>query len=271
MRKAARAGKSVPEAVPTSRCLGLPFTKSYATKVRGRAPGLTRRSWYCVTTTLPPEINQYTIKFLIGFVALSLPVVELVLSYGCITSISESYWYPYSHWTRNLFVGSLFGIAALLAGYNGTSPMQLLFGKVAAVAAVLISIFPCECGDKTHEIVKGVHGASAGILFAVLAWFCWDFIERAKTKLHDDRRTAAQRRIVIYIACGVGMLVAIALFVIHFLTKDERLVFWGETVGLVSFGISWLTASHKLPGITAPSEKQTMFAFGSSPARDRAG
>ncbi len=219
---------------------------------------------------LPPEINQYTIKFLIGFVALSLPVVELLLSHGDISSISESYWYP-DHWTRNLFVGSLFAIAALLAGYNGTSREQVLFGKVAAVEAVLISIFPCYCGKEGREIVKGVHGASAGVMFAVLAWFCWDFIDRAKTKLHDDRRTAASRRIVIYRACGVGMIVAIALFALHFFTKDERLVFWGETFGLVSFGISWLTASHKLPVITAPSEKQTMFAFGSSQARDRPG
>ena len=104
-----------------------------------------------------------------------------------------------------------------------------------------------------------MHGFSAGVLFAVLAWFCWDFIQRARTKLHDDRRTAAKRRIGIYLACGIGMLVAVGLFLIHFLTKDERLVFWGETVGLVSFGIFCLTASHKLPVITARSEKQTMF------------
>ncbi len=213
-------------------------------------------------TTWPPEINQYTIKFLIGFVALSLPVVELVLSRGAITSISESYWYPDSHWSRNIFVGSLFAIAALLAGYNGTSAKQLWLGKVAAVAAVLISIFPCNCRDDTHEIVKGVHAASAGIMFAVLAWFCWDFIERAKTKLNDDRKAAAGRRIVIYRACGVGMVIAIALFVVHAFTKEERLIFWGETFGLVSFGVSWLTASHKLPGITHPSEKEALFGVG---------
>jgi hypothetical protein len=216
-------------------------------------------------TMFPPEIDQYTIKFLIGFVALSLPVVELVLSRGAITSISQSYWYPDSHWSRNVFVGSLFAIAALLAGYNGTSSTQLLFGKVAALAALLISIFPCNCGDDSHEIVKGVHAASAGIMFAVLAWFCWDFIERAKTKLGDDRKKAATRRIVIYRACGVGMVIAVALFVAHVVTKEERLVFWGETFGLVSFGLSWLTASHKLPGITHESEKETLFGFG--PAR----
>ena len=222
------------------------------------------------STTWPPEINQYTIKFLIGFVALSLPVVELLLSSGTISSISESYWYPDSYWSRNIFVGSLFAIAALLAGYNGTSLKQLWLGKVAALAAVLISMFPCNCGDDAHEIVKGVHAASAGIMFAVLAWFCWDFIERAKTKLNDDRKTAASRRIAIYRACGVGMLIAIALFVAHVVTKQERLVFWGETFGLVSFGFSWLTASHKLPGITHSSEKETLFGFGPAPARGSA-
>jgi hypothetical protein len=211
---------------------------------------------------LPPEINQYTIKFLIGFVALGLPVVELALSHGAITSISQSYWYPDSPWTRNLFVGSLIAIAALLASYNGTSREQLWMGKIAALTAVLIALFPCYCGDAAHEILRGVHGASAGVMFAVLAWFCWDFIQRAKTKLEDSRRVAARRRIAIYRACGVGMVVAVALFAAHFFTKDERLVFWGETFGLVSFGISWLTASHKLPGITAPSEKESLFALG---------
>ena len=210
---------------------------------------------------LPPEINQYTIKSLIGFVALALPLVELVLSDGDITSISQSYWYPDSPWTRNVFVGALISIAALLAGYTGTSRQQLWFGKVAACMAVLIAFFPCGCGDAAHEIIIGVHGASAGILFAVLAWFCWDFIRRAKTKLGDSRRVAASRRIVIYRACGVGMLVAVALFAAHFFMKNERLVFWGETFGLLSFGVSWLTASHKLPGVTAPSERESLFGL----------
>jgi hypothetical protein len=33
-------------------------------------------------------------------------------------------------------------------------------------------------------------------------------------------------------------------------------VLWSETVGLVSFGVSWLTASRVLPGITEPQERQ---------------
>lgn len=215
-------------------------------------------------TPWPPEINQYTIKFLIGLVAFLLPAVEVILSLGAITSISESYWYPDSYWSRNVFVGSLFAIAALLAGYNGTSSKQLWFSKVAALSAILIANFPCKCGNSAHEILKGVHGVSAGVLFAVLTWFCWDFIQRAKTKLHDVRKTAARRRIVIYKACGIGMLAAIALFVAHFLLfpDDESLILWGETFGLVSFGLSWLTASLKLPGITHPSERESVVGVG---------
>ena len=222
-----------------------------------------------------PEIDQYTIKFLIGLVALLLPAVEYAVSHGAISSISDSYWYRgsslegCSYWSRNLFVGSLFAIAAMLCGYNGTSSKQLWFGKLAAASALLIANFPCACGDDSHESMRGVHAASAAVLFAVLAWFCLDFIERAKTKLHGVRKTAAGRRIVIYKACAVGMFVGIGLIAFHALfakpgdPNAERLVFWGESFGLVSFGLSWLTASRKLPGITHPSERQTVWGFGS--------
>jgi hypothetical protein len=210
---------------------------------------------------LPPEIDQYTIKFLIGFVSLMLPIVEYALTGGHIQSISESYWYPHSLWSRNILVGSLIAIAALLAAYNGTSRTQLFMGKAAAIAAVLIAMFPCACGLDSQEIVKGVHSASAGVMFAVLAWFCWDFINRAKEKLHDARRAAAGRRIVIYRICGIGMIIAVALFIAHAFIECELLILAGETLGLISFGVSWLTASHKLPGITHPSERQTMFGL----------
>ena len=40
---------------------------------------------------------------------------------------------------------------------------------------------------------------------------------------------------------------AFALFLISFATKRPNLIFWGETLGLVSFGVSWLLASRILP------------------------
>ena len=56
----------------------------------------------------------------------------------------------------------------------------------------------------------------------------------------------------------MGMIVSIGLFIASAVGGDEVLVFWGETVGLVSFGISWLTASRVLPLITLPSERERL-------------
>jgi hypothetical protein len=37
--------------------------------------------------------------------------------------------------------------------------------------------------------------------------------------------------------------------------RVPRIVFYGETVGLVAFGISWLTASRTIPFLTKPEER----------------
>jgi len=61
---------------------------------------------------------------------------------------------------------------------------------------------------------------------------------------------------VIYMLSTAGFGVALVLFVAHLVTKEEVFVLWSETVGLVSFGVSWLTASRVLPVITEPGERQ---------------
>ena len=35
----------------------------------------------------------------------------------------------------------------------------------------------------------------------------------------------------------------------------DRFTFYGEATGLIAFGISWLTASRVLPGLTRPVER----------------
>jgi uncharacterized membrane-anchored protein YitT (DUF2179 family) len=202
-----------------------------------------------------PEIDQYTIKFLIGAIALALPFIELALTRGSITSISASFWVlDPDVWPRIIFVGFLFAISAFLLAYNGLSETEMWLGKVASVSALGVALFPCACEDKTREIFGGVHLALAGSLFIVLAWFCVIFMRRAKAKGNRE----AQWRAAIYKVCGWGMVASAVLFIARAITKQEVLAFWGETVGLVSFGASWLTASRVLPVITPPSERQRL-------------
>ena len=202
-----------------------------------------------------PEIDQYTIKFLIGAIAFSLPWIELWLTRGSIASISASFWYDIGGpWPRNIFVGFLFAIAAFMLAYNGRTEAEMWLAKIASLAALGVAMFPCGCGDASHEIIPHVHLISAGALFAVLAWFCYMFYRRARAK----KRRQADWRAWIYTLSGLGMLAAMALFLAYALTKRETLVFWGEAIGLVAFGVSWLTASHVVPGINARDERHSL-------------
>ncbi len=202
-----------------------------------------------------PEIDQYTIKFLIGAIAFSLPWIELALTGGSITSISASFWFDAGPWPRDVFVGFLFAISAFMLAYNGLSEPEMWLAKIASLAALGVAMFPCQCGDLTREIIPRVHLISAASMFAVLACFCYIFYRRARAKGHPE----ANWRAAIYSVTGVGMLIAMALFLYYAVSKREALVLWGETLGLVSFGIAWLTASRVIPGITPRWERQALF------------
>ena len=207
-----------------------------------------------------PEIDQYAIKFIIGAIAFSLPWIEIALTQGSISSISASFWSESGPWPRNFLVGFLFTIAAFLLAYNGVTEVEMWLAKTASLAAFGIAMFPCECGAPAHAIIRHVHEISAAAMFAVLAAFCYIFRQRARAKGHRE----AQWRAAIYSACGLGMIASIILFSIYATSKRDVLILWGETVGLVSFGVSWLTASRVLPFVTQPWERQRLVA-GSGP------
>ena len=207
-----------------------------------------------------PEINQYAIKFLIGAIAMLLPVLEMFVTAGQIRSISESFWAPHEFWiahtlwSRNIFVGLLFAIAALLLTYNGRDENEMWLTKLAALAAFLIAMFPCGCFCDDEEIVPHVHALSAAAMFAVLAIFCNIFRRRALEKGHRE----ARRRAFVYTACGIAMLVSIVLF-IPGVWADEKRLLYAEWLGLWAFGISWLTASHAAHIFVQPHEREPLF------------
>lgn len=200
------------------------------------------------------EIDHRTIKLLVGLIALFLANVTSFFSASSILSISESY--HYGGWARDVFVGSLFAIAAFLAAYNGWSRSEMLLSKGAAFAAMGVAMFPRECGEHT-EVIPKVHGTAAAAMFLILTALCYVFFKRAKGK----GRTNATRRAYVYAICGGAIVLSIAILVIdHFLSggivaKVPRLVYYCERTGLIAFGIAWLAASHILPGITDEEEQ----------------
>ncbi len=207
------------------------------------------------------EIDEHTGKLIVGIIALTLASIANFLSGGDLCSISESY--HRGGLARDVFVGSLLAISAFLASYNGHDNKQMVLAKIAAIAAIGVALFPCEC-DWYPEVIPNVHGASAAIMFIVLAFFCKTFYDRAKDKIQEHPK--AKRRCSIYAACAAAIVFSILILGVDGLfnnfIKDviPNLTFIFEAVGLVAFGIAWLTASRILIGLTDPDERIRPFS-----------
>lgn len=200
------------------------------------------------------EIDHHTLKLIVGVMAISLALLTAIFSQTPLDSISAAY--HEGGKSRDILVGFLFAIAAFLFAYNGRSKRELVLAKVAAISAMGVALFPCACGDHP-EIVPGLHVVSAVTMFLILAFFCWSFYQRAKTKKYPQARIRA----ILYLACGGIILVSIATMGADFFLGDAigqlipRLMFYGEAIALIAFGVAWLTASRILPWITHSEER----------------
>jgi hypothetical protein len=195
-----------------------------------------------------PEINQYTMKWIVGVIAFSLPFLTNYFSSTPLTSISASYWA--GGWSQTIFIGFLFAIASFLLAFDGDSPWEAAISKVAAIAAIGVSMFPCAC-DGHEEMIRYVHWGSALVMFSILACFCVIFAVRAWKK----RYSRARLRAGIYVVCCLVIVGAILVLGYDGATKGSlsakfpTLTFWSEAVGLGAFGVSWFVASHLLGGL----------------------
>lgn len=204
------------------------------------------------------EIDHHTQRFTVGLIAIGLATITDRLSPESLTSISEAYWS--GDWSRNVFVGSLFAIAAFLFSYNGITRTQKYMSKAAALFAIGIAIFPCACRYGT-EVLPYVHYICAALMFSVLAYFCLVFRDRAKRKFTVEAKVRAN----VYLVSALVMISCMCILLLDVVTDEyiseriPRLVYFGEAVALFSFGVAWLTASRMLPVLTDKSERYSMF------------
>lgn len=198
----------------------------------------------------PAPIDYHVLKLIVGLVALGIAIATSALTPLPLESISASYHAGGS--ARDVLVGSLVAVGAIMLAHNGADRREMKLSKVAAVAAFGVALFPCDCGADP-ELAPSVHYLAAAVMFIVLAAFCWVFYLRARAK----RSTHARVRAVLYAGCGVAIILVVATLGADFLSggmlraRVTQLVFYGEWVGLSSFGASWLLASRTLPFVTA--------------------
>lgn len=204
-------------------------------------------------TRMPSNVFDHRrLRLFVGLIALLLPLVVDLVAAEELTSISASY----HTGARDVFVGLLFVIAALMLAYNGHTFRESAASKTAAAATICIALFPAAAPMEKAGWEAMVHNACALILFCILAYFCFGPFRR-RTRGFTGMRG---RRARIYALCGwvivsamLGLGAAELLLPASTVSAYE-MTYWAEFVALWAFGIAWITASKALPFLVDSEE-----------------
>jgi hypothetical protein len=204
--------------------------------------------------------DSTTIKRLrlgIGLVGIWLPFVVTIghsVHVGRFTlpsSISGAYYTT----MRDVFVGSLSAIGVFLIFYR-TSRAADILGTIAGLAAIGVALFPAkpdavdlmvESTDSPNQVI---HTVAAAILFLSLAAFCFFLFPM----------TSGKGRSLVYYLSGAAIVLGFAVAAVGTsllpgdVEKTIHPLFWGETVAIVAFGVSWFAKSNALTPAAAAQD-----------------
>jgi hypothetical protein len=199
------------------------------------------------------EILTQTYSYLalrkaVGWIGILLPVV---LPLGAIVifredTIRENISVYYYSGMRDVFVGALCSIALFLFFYKGYDKWDNRAANLAGFFALGIAFFP-TVPSGPYNISATIHLICAAIFFTILA--AMSILLFTRSKPGPTKRKLIRNKI--YVICGLVMVVSMAgvLMFLLFIAKkrpESTFIFWGESVTLVAFGVSWLTKGGTL-------------------------
>ena len=244
------------------------------------------------TVSFPEEGNlvfsYLTLRLVVGAVALLLPALTSLIASTPLSSISGSYHTE----ARDVFVGALFVVGALLLAYNGrpNPPIERaetfivkvirrvlntdaiseerVVSSTGALAAFCAALYPTTCDNCESDLRSVIHYIAAILLFFTIAYFClFVFRTRAKSKAKEKIQgeakpgTKQELRARVYLFSGWGIIACMLGAGIAQLTIPAELrsawaiTYWAETVSLILFGFAWLTASRIIPWFVDQDEQ----------------
>jgi hypothetical protein len=222
----------------------------------------------------PDIISFMGLRQGIGWLGIALPfvlaIVELALFHQ---GIQDSISYYYHKEVRDILVGILFATGIFLWAYKGYTMKDLIFNRIAAVAAVGIALFPTP-EDLSYKGLT-VHAVCATVFFVTLTIISGFLF--TQTTPGRDKTPAKKVRDVVYRGCAIVMFIAIVMITAwSMLTLPFNIpnhTFWLETVALVAFGLSWLTKGQVIfkddtAKIMVPANNSTIANRGVSYAAD---
>ena len=188
-------------------------------------------------------INTKRLRCAIGFLAILLPWLVVLLRWEFPESISSTY---YTWEAGAVFMIILGASSVLLMYYDGYDIVDDVLNTTAGIFGLLICLFPCYNNELqyvgTFQVPVGVsafiHNASATAFFIMLAYISmFQFTKHGNHEMTVEKRA----RNVIYRVCAVGMITSFMIL----LLPDFRIKVWlVETIALTFFGVSWLTKAN---------------------------
>lgn len=212
-----------------------------------------------------PSIHYNRLRKMLGLTGFALPVVLIVASYldaGCghiQNSISAYYYTPFI----SVFCGLLVTIGFFLFTYPGYNWVDKWSTNIAGVLSVFIAIFPttycaphdgCNTGMQTASATVGnIHIISAGAFFLIIAGISCFLFTRTQADKTEHAPPPTPEKILrnrIYVTCGVVIFITIGLLGINMayciVPEEHHPVFFGETICLFAFAVSWLIKGEAL-------------------------
>lgn len=183
----------------------------------------------------------------VGWTGILLPIVLLLgntLIFGGSfpePSISLYYHTP----MRDVLVGGLCAVALFLFFYAGHNRWDNYITDLAALFALIVAWFPAS-EPGVGGVVNAIHFVAAALFFITLAYFSLFLF----TKKEKNPTPEKLQRNVVYIVCGIVMIVSMLLMLVYFIitghSGTSAVIFWAETIALIAFGVSWLTKGGSL-------------------------
>ena len=193
-------------------------------------------------------IEHKTLRILIGAAGVLLPLLLFTGNWisECTTHLEFSISDYYDNGAAgDILVGILFVLGFFLFSYHGYDAKDDLTANLGGAFALGVALFPTT---SANPVIHSLHFVFATLLFVAFAVFSiWLF---RKSNVPKEQWTKKKsKRNMIYFLCGIIIIacivaIPVCIFFFHQATIDCHLVFWIESIALLSFGFSWLTKAE---------------------------
>jgi len=228
--------------------------------------------------------GQKRLAAIIGYVALGMPIVlalgGLILSLFDLGEFAESLsaFYYQEFLLGDIFVGCLIFLGVAMFAYQGWHSKIATLASFCGVCMFLVALFPADgwimldevkenvfFGHVIFELISDrVHLWASVIVFLILAWFCFFVFTRVTPDQIDPEGElipTKRSRNRLYRISGTIILVSLGATGLAFLLDEQvvrqyRLIYLGETICLLTYGVSWMVQGRVFTPLSDPRDIQ---------------